>query len=367
MLKKIQSYIATLLAAPVLSIGLNVAANTASAKDRVTISLVQILTEQEWAAELAAGARAAAADLGSDKVELRFLGPPGYDIQKEAQIALSEAERGTDAIILANPAAAAMAEPGRLIAKKNIPITWIVSGPSDEVPNPFFVAADPFQLGREVAERLVSALEKKTGKPAAEMTGNVVQGLCLPGVPIITQRVVGIDLVLAEKLPKATILPAFDSKITLTQSYAAWSQAINKYPNALLYVDVCEVGIKAIQQILAESKREMPLIYFDNPEMARTAVEKGEVTGIVSGNRFMEGYTAVYLTANALLREQKLPVGWVKVPPKIVTQENAKAYVAAWSNSGSGLRQYSDPEIRTMKELSLEKLPSVRDYGRVPN
>ena len=71
--------------------GLALVAVPAKAKDKITISLIQVLTVEEWPQEMAAGARAAAADIGSDKLELRLLGTAGADVQKEGQIAMSEA------------------------------------------------------------------------------------------------------------------------------------------------------------------------------------------------------------------------------------------------------------------------------------
>jgi ribose transport system substrate-binding protein len=336
----------------------------ADAKDKITISLIQILTSQEWAGEIAAGARAAAADMGSDKVDLRIAGPAGYDLQKEAQVALSEAERGTDAVILSN--AGGMIEPAHLIVQKGIPLTWIVGGPVDEVTDAFYVGVDPYEIGQAGADLIIPALEKKHGKPASEISGEVVQGICTPGLPILALRLTAIDDAVAKRMPKAKILPTFESKVDLAQNYAAWNQAINKYPKALFYSDPCEDGNKNIQKIRAEDKIDVPQVYYDNPESARVAVKNGEITGIVSSNRFTEGYVAVYVTARALLKQQKFPVGWLKVPHKVITSANADAYIAAWENRGAGLRKFYDGEIVATRDLPLESLPPTSAYNHPP-
>lgn len=334
----------------------------AQAKDKVTISLIQILTVQEWPSEVAAGARAAVADIGEDKVELRVLGPAGFELAKQAQVTLSEVERGTDAIILSNVAPGAMIEPAAMLAERGVHVTWIVSAPPDEVPNAFFVGVDPYAVGASGAELIINELEKKHGKPASELSGEVVQGLCVPGLPVLTRRIDAIEAAVAEKIPNATILPPFDSKLDLTQSYAAWNQAIQKYPDALFYSDPCEDANKNIQKIRVDDKIDVPQVYYDNPEIARVAVKDGEVTGIVSSNRFTEGYLAVWATAKVLLDEQEFPSGWLKVPHKVIDTSNADAYIAAWEDDGAGLRKFYDPEITETRDLPLDTLPSASSY-----
>ncbi len=341
------------------------APGAAEAKDKITISLIQVLTVEEWPQEMAAGARAAAADIGSDKLELRLLGTAGPDVQKEGQIAMSEAERGPDAIILSN-ALGGMNEPAHVLAEKGIPTTWLVMAPPDEVQNAFYVGADPYAVGKAGADLIIPLLEKKQGKPAAEISGDVVQGLCVPGIPVLTQRLAAIGDAISKRMPKATMLPPFDSKIDLAQSYAVWNQAINRHPHALFYTDPCEDGNKNIQKIRLEDKIDVPQVYYDNPESARVAVKNGEVTGIVSSNRFTEAYVAVYATATALLNHQKLPAGWLKVPHKVITPANVDSYIAAWEHSGAGLRKFYDSEIVATRDLPLTNLPPTSDYNHPP-
>jgi ribose transport system substrate-binding protein len=304
----------------------------AEAKDKIIISLIQVLTVEEWPQEMAAGARAAAADIGSDKLELRLLGTAGADVQKEGQIAMSEAERGPDAIIISN-ALGGMNEPAHILTQKGIPTTWLVMAPPDEVQSAFYVGADPYAVGKAGADLIIPLVEKKQGKPASEISGEVVQGLCVPGIPVLTQRLAAIDEAVKSQLPKATVLPAFDSKIDLAQSYAVWSQAINRHPHALFYTDPCEDGNKNIQKIRLEDKIDVP---------------------------------QVYATAKTLLNRQKFPAGWLKVPHKVITSANVDSYIAAWENSGAGLRKFYDGEIVATRDLPLTNLPPTSDYNHPP-
>src|ERR1700691_208487 len=170
----------TSVAVLISAAGLAFAPCGAEAKDKIIISLIQVLTVEEWPQEMAAGARAAAADIGSDKLELRLLGTAGADVQKEGQIAMSEAERGPDAIIISN-ALGGMNEPAHILTQKGIPTTWLVMAPPDEVQSACDVGADPYAVGKAGADLIIPLVEKKQGKPASEISGEVIQGLCVPG------------------------------------------------------------------------------------------------------------------------------------------------------------------------------------------
>ncbi|AJE44945.1 sugar ABC transporter substrate-binding protein [Celeribacter indicus] len=336
-------------------------------EDKITISLIQILTVQEWASELADGARAAVADIGEDKVELRVQGPAGFELAKQAQVALNEVERGTDAVILSNVAPGAMIEPAAILADRGVPVTWVVSAPPDEVENAFYVGANAYATGEAGVNLILDALEAQHGVPAAELSGEVVQGLCVPGLPVLTQRIAAIEATLAERVPNATVLRPFDSKLDLTQSYAAWNQAIQKYPNALFYSDPCEDANKNIQKIRMDDGIDVPQVYYDNPEIAREALKDGEVTAIVSSNRFTEGYVAVWATVRALMNEgEDFPVGWIEVPHKVIDQSNVESYIAAWNEDGTNLREFFDEEILAVRDTPLDTLRPASDYNRPP-
>ncbi len=53
-----------------------------------------------------------------------------------------------------------------------------------EVKNALFVASDAFGMGQTGGEIVVAGLEKSVGKPASEITGDVVTAVCVPGLTV---------------------------------------------------------------------------------------------------------------------------------------------------------------------------------------
>jgi ribose transport system substrate-binding protein len=60
-----------------------------------------------------------------------------------------------------------------------------------EVKDPLFVGSDAFGMGQTAGTIVVAALEKSLNKPAADMTGDVVTGICVPGLVVLENRLAG--------------------------------------------------------------------------------------------------------------------------------------------------------------------------------
>jgi meso-butanediol dehydrogenase/(S,S)-butanediol dehydrogenase/diacetyl reductase len=152
----------------------------AAAKDSVTVSVVLALAAGEWSTEILAGANAAAKDLGG-KVNVRVTGPTTFDPQRQAQMFLAELETKPDVLVVVNVAPPLFTQPALEAQSRGANIVWINVPPMPEVKNALFVASDAFGMGQTGGEIVVAALEKSLGKPAAEIGGDVVTAVCVPG------------------------------------------------------------------------------------------------------------------------------------------------------------------------------------------
>jgi ribose transport system substrate-binding protein len=156
-------------------------------------------------------------------------------------------------------------------------------------------------------------LSLSRGSPAAEITGDVVTGICVPGLVVLENRLAGEISYLKRKMPKINVLPSFNSASDRERSYALWDQAIRKTPKALTYLDPCEEGEENIPKILQNDKIKVPVTSYESPEEIRDDLAQGAITAIVSGNFFSQAYLAVYVSAQSLLQDKPSPQGWLKV------------------------------------------------------
>jgi len=334
---------------------------SAAPKDKVTVSVVLALAAGEWSTEIIAGANAAAKDLNG-KVNIRVTGPTTFDPQRQAQMFLAELETKPDAIVVVNVAPPLFTQPALDAQARGAKIVWINVPPMPDVKNALFVASDAFGMGQTGGEIVVAALEKSLGKPAAEIGGDVVTAVCVPGLTVLENRLAGEVAYLKKKMPKINILASFDSKPDRERNFALWDQAIRKTPKALTYIDPCEEGEENIPKILENDKVKVPLVSYDSPEEVREDVAQGLITAVVPANFFSQAYLATYIAADSLLKGKQLPHGWVKVPHVVVDKTNIAAYQKAWEKPESGLRAFYSAQIEATRDHLPATLPDPDLY-----
>src|ERR1700723_3007856 len=321
----------------------------AAAKDSVTVSVVLALAAGEWSAEILAGANAAAKDLGG-KVKVRVSGPTTFDPQRQAQMFLAELETKPDVLIVVNVAPPLFTQPALEAQARGAHVVWISVPPMPDVKDPLFVGSDAFGMGQTAGGIVVAALEKSLNKPAADISGDVVTGICVPGLVVLENRLAGEIGYLKKKMPKISVLPAFNSASDRERSYALWDQAIRKTPKALTYLDPCEEGEENIPKILQNDKIKVPVTSYESPEEIRDDLAQGAITAIVSGNFFSQAYLAIYVSAQSLLQGKPLPQGWLKVPHVIIDGDSIAAYQKAWEAPEVGLRAFFNSQIETPRD-----------------
>jgi ribose transport system substrate-binding protein len=330
-------------------------------KDSVTVSVVQALAAGEWNTEILAGANAAAKDLNG-KVKVRVTGPTTFDPQRQVQMFLAELETKPDVLIVVNVAPPLFTQPALEAQLRGANVVWINVPPMPEVKNALFVASDAFGMGQTGGAIVVEALEKSLGKPAAEIAGDVVAAVCVPGLTVLENRLAGEVSYLKKKMPKISVLASFDSKPDRERNFALWDQAIRKTPKALTYIDPCEEGEENIPKILENDKVQVPLVSYDSPEEVRDDVAQGLITATVPANFFSQAYLATYIAADALLKGKPLPAGWVKVPHVTVDKSNIAAYQQAWEKPETGLRAFYSTQIEATRDHLPATLPDPDLY-----
>lgn len=334
--------------------------------DPINISYVLAVTTLEWTSEVKAGAEAAVKDLDFP-VTVKFAGPASFDPGKQASIFMNETQTAPDAIIITNVAAPLFIEPVKEAEGRGIAVTWTNASPAPDFYDGFFVSADPTQMGLEAADVLARALEEKTGKPANEIEGTMVLGVCVPGLSVLENRVNGLRSGVTKLMPKVEVLPTIPTKPDREGSFAVWNQAMRKNAGALAYIDACEAGNLNIIRIIADDNLNALSLAFDVPGEVRAAVADGTFLAASSSNFFMQGYVAVYATAMALHNKEPLPSGWLKIPSTMVVQSNSGGYNAAWENMETGLRAFYDADIEAARKAFEDRdLAPVLEYDTPP-
>jgi len=324
-----------------------------AADDPIRISFIQALTAGEWNTEILAGAEAAVADLGFP-VDLKVVGPTNFDPGQQAMMMMQETQTAPDALIVTNVAPALFTEPALQAEEAGVKVVWINAAPTEEFADSLFVSNDPAAQGAVSADSIAATLEKKLGKPRADIEGTVLVGLCVPGLSTLENRVTGFRAAMEKELPQVTVLPTIETKPDREGAFLAWSQAMQRTPDALAYVDACEPGIQANIKIIADDGLDAITVAMDSPEDVRLGVRDGSVTGIVNSSFFTQAYVATYLTAKSIHDGTPLPQGWLKIDPRLIAADDIDAYIDAWTDPETKLTVFHRPDI----DAALEKAAS---------
>jgi len=334
----------------------------ASAKDSVTISLIQAMTGNEWATEVQAGADAAAKDLGG-KVKIRASGPSAINPPQQAQMFLDELNTSPDALIVVNIAPPLFTQPALDAEAKGAKVIWINVPPTPDIKDALLISADAYDMGKRGGNLVADALLKSTGKSASEITGDVPNGICEVGLTVVENRLAGHIAALKAKLPNISVLPKFKSYSDRTRNFQIWDEAIRANPKAITYIDPCEQGEENIPKILDTDGVKAPFVSYDTPEEIRDDIAKGTVTAAIPSNFFMQAYLAVYAAGTALLNDKPLPVGWLQVPTVTIDQSNIAEYSKAWADPTTGLRAFYSKQIEALRDNVPANLPNPQAFN----
>ncbi|NTI63730.1 sugar ABC transporter substrate-binding protein [Agrobacterium rhizogenes] len=350
-----------------LGLALSLSAVSAFAEDPISISYVGAFTANEWHTEIVAGAKAAVADLPF-KVNLRVVGPSDFDPVQQATIFTREAQTQPNGMIVTNVASALFVQPAQDAQAQGITVTWTNAAPTPDFAGSLFVSADPKAQGMAGAKIVAKVLEARTGKPAAQIEGKFVVGLCVPGLATLENRIAGFRKGMAKVLPKVSILPTIETKPDRSGNFVDWNQAVQANRDALGFIDACEAGQQNIAKIIEDDKLQATSVAFDAPAEVRDAVARGVIPASVPSNHYLQAYFSTYLTAMALHDKKPMPKGWVVLPPTIIDAANVGKLVEGWKEPVKDLRAYFDADIKqVLADVAAGKTAATADYDKAPD
>lgn len=212
--------------------------------------------------------------------------------------------------------------------------------------------------GRVMADVLADAL----GDGAK---GEVITGICLPGLALIEARVTGFKEQLGERLPDVTITGPLDVKFDQTENFSQWQSIYDSNPDALAYIGFCENDLPSLVRI----KENVPDATF---EIASIGINPDGLKGIADGvalaaigqKPFMQGYVAMRAMIESIATGTTLERGWIDVEPEVVTKENVAAVTereASLSKGTDPTREYYGGEIDAIFGDDVNK--HVQSYG----
>ena len=353
--KRVRSVFAVALLALAAAVA-SVPSDAAQRKPR--ISLVLGATGTEFAGEQRAGAMAALRDL-RNAVDLKISGPAQINPGQEVRIFQTEMATLPDAIILAPIPPSMFTEPALQAQGQRIPLVYLMSPPHNDVKNVLFVGQREYDMGRTVANIIADrVIAKSPGRTPAQITGVMVPGICVPGMENLEDRMLGVRDQLKARLPNVTLLANMNTGNERGNSFSVWQQAVQSRPNALAFIGACENDFSNLAKIKEDDRRNFEIAVFDTPEAVRNSIKRGTIAAAVPPSHFASAYMAVWITANALLKGQRVPTGWLQTPITIIDAKNVDVFNRA-SLPPANLETFYKKDVDALKAKDVTRLPAT--------
>lgn len=295
-----------------------------AAKD-VTLAMITATTTQNAFQEMAFGAKAAAA---SEGVKLRSAAPNGVNGPQEVQLFQAAMQTAKDGIATMTTTPDLFVRPFSQAVARGIPQVSVDTPPPDGSDVETFVGNDNVAVGKVLAEAILA-------KVPAGARGEIVIGNPIPGLPVLDQRVQGIEQVLREKRPQVKLVGPLNTGTEPTENFNAWSGIVRAHPDALAYLDPGDQAVVSLARIQQRTGRTLLVGGADVDPVALQAVKDGRVYALVDPEHWLKGYIAIALLARQARDGKALPKGWWDPGAALVTTKNIDAILARQRNAST--------------------------------
>lgn len=283
---------------------------TSGAPKEVSISYNWATSSTNAMQEMALGAEAAAE--GAPGVNFSQAAPGQPDVPKQVSLLQAAMNTSKDGIAIESLQPDLFARPVADAKAKGIPIIAV------DAPIPgadLVISNSNYDLGAMVATEIIKSIP-------ADAKGEVVMGVAVPGLSVLEQRVKGMVDVLKKERPGLTIAGPYDTKMTPSEAYAAWSEIVKAHPNAIAYMWPGSADSGALADIQRQTGKKLLAAGCDLETKGLQAVKDGYIVALGSPEHWMKGYIATKLLIAHAQLGTPLPTGWWNTGALLVTKDN---------------------------------------------
>jgi ribose transport system substrate-binding protein len=325
------------------------ASSKKSAKD-VTLAMITATTTQNAFQEMAFGARAAA---GVEGIKLNSAAPNGINGPQEVQLFQAAMQTSKDGIATMTTTPGLFVRPFSQAVARGIPQVSVDTPPPPGSNVDTFVGNDNVQVGQVLANAILR-------KIPATAKGEIVLGNPIPGLPVLDQRVLGIEQVLRQKRPSIKLVGPLNTGPEPTQNFNAWTGIVKAHPNALAFLDPGDQAAVSLARIQEQTGKKLLVGGADVDPIALQAVKDGRVYALADPEHWLKGYIAIALLARRARDGTALPKGWWNPGASLVTAQNIDEILRRQQSSSTRAAWYKATVDKQLADPStyLKPLPT---------
>jgi ABC-type sugar transport system substrate-binding protein len=299
------------------------------------------------------GARAAAEDCGA---QFQDGGPAAFDAQASVGLFQDVMSTGVDAVVtVAYPAELWVRPIDEAVNSGVLVSTYDVASPASL--QHLHTAPKAKDLGYAMAD----VLSEELGDGAS---GEVVAGLCIPGLDILEARVDGFVERMAELQPDVTVEGPIDVSFDQTENFARWTDVRDTHPDALAYLGFCENDLPSLVRLKEQEPDAEYLIASIgiNPD-GLAGIKDGLALAAIDQKPFMQGYVAMAAMLDSLMSGAEPPRGWIDVGPEVVTADNVDEVAEREASLSQGADQTQEYYQDQIDEIMSNLDSRIQSFG----
>jgi ABC-type sugar transport system substrate-binding protein len=303
-----------------------------SAKE-VDLSFVYATSTINAMQEMAFGAQAAADDI--DGVNFKQAAPAGVNGPQQVQMFQSAMQTSKDGIAMQTLTPDLFVRPLQQAVSSDIPVVSVDNAPPEGSGVETFVGNDNEHVGRILAEELVKQLPADAG-------GTVVLGNAIPGLPLIEERLAGMQAVLKDERPDLEIVGPLATANEPTENFNAWNNILKAHPGAVAYLGAGAQDSVSLARLHESTGGTWLAGACDLDPAALEGLKNGHLFAISSPEHWLKGYIAMRLLAANAQDGEALPKGWWNPGELLVTKDNVDEIIARQKDEASRKAWFKD-------------------------
>lgn len=323
----------------------------------IHLAMELLLAGLPFTAETQAGAQAAAKELGVtlDASAPSTFDPPGAIAQVNNYLA-----SGVDGIALGDePAALWTRAIADAVAKTKGNTVAFNSVPLKGTAVKTYVGNDAADLGVQLATETI-----KAAGLGPDTTGEVIIGICTVQSDPLKLTVNAAAETAKKLLPKATVLPPYNSQTLPSQNFAAWEQEMRAHPKAVLALGSCNQDGDSMIKAKQLTNGKFAIGTSDTSPGVLAGISNGTVAVCLAQNWYLMGYTTIRLLTEAARKETVPPAGWVNTGSTVITKANVADLVAREASPAGQAAFYKPLVAKLWSDLGAATKPlSVVQVG----
>jgi len=308
--------------------------------------------QNEFTGIIGRGAKDAAKAEG---VDIEVDGPAAFVTPEEVGIFEGMVQKKVAGLVVVPMPGDVWITPIRQATEAGIPVL------TTNVPSPDSAATAWFGIDEYAGGKLLAEELRKSLKDAGKLDGQIVVGMCSPGLSVLVERYAGFKK--GMEGTRYQISDPKDVNLGDTDNYSAWEGLAGANPKVVAFVGLCAMDLPNLALLKKRTGGTWLLAGYDLGEKTANSIKDGLVQVVIGQHPYLQGYLPVLAMARHLRDKQPLPKGWIPIEAEVVTAANIGSIFPRETDKAEEKKWYADYIPRHFTDLqSLAKpMPQKHD------